>query len=135
MIEIRLDGAPKGKAAMSSRFGVRYLPAKTRDYMAALRMAGQDAMQIQDVKELLEGPLAVNVRAYLPIPTSWPKKKKAAAALGTTRPVTKPDVDNIAKMLDALTGVVWHDDRQIADLYIRKEYSDKPALAVTVSRL
>jgi Holliday junction resolvase RusA-like endonuclease len=134
MIQIHLAGAPKGKAAMSSRNGVRYLPSSTRDYMTALRLAAQEAMITHGLEELLQGPIAVVVRADLPVPDSWSKKKKGLALDGTMRPTAKPDADNIAKMMDAFNGVVWHDDKQIAELYIRKDYSEKPGLTVTVSR-
>jgi Holliday junction resolvase RusA-like endonuclease len=102
--------------------------------MTALRLAAQEAMITHGLEELLQGPIAVVVRADLPVPDSWSKKKKGLALDGTMRPTAKPDADNIAKMMDAFNGVVWHDDKQIAELYIRKDYSEKPGLTVTVSR-
>lgn len=51
----------------------------------------------------LEGPLAVKIALW------WPDRRKH-------------DVDNIKVMLDSLTGIVWLDDGQIADLHITKGY-------------
>jgi hypothetical protein len=35
---------------------------------------------------------------------------------------TKPDVENLAKaLLDALTGILWVDDGQVAELVLRKK--------------
>jgi Holliday junction resolvase RusA-like endonuclease len=50
------------------------------------------------------------------------------------RPVTKPDVDNLAKsVLDAINGVAYKDDNQIVDLVARKVYADIPFVKVFVS--
>jgi Holliday junction resolvase RusA-like endonuclease len=40
-----------------------------------------------------------------------------------TMPVTRPDVDNLGKLLlDALNGFLFHDDKQIVSIYFRKRY-------------
>ncbi|MAK64331.1 MAG: hypothetical protein CMF75_06240 [Maricaulis sp.] len=42
------------------------------------------------------------------------------------------DVDNVAKaVLDALTGVVFHDDSQVERLLVTKVEGDRPRIAVT----
>lgn len=61
----------------------------------------------------LDGELAVAVRIVATRPKSTI----------LTRP--KPDVDNFAKaVLDACNGIVWHDDDQVVDLHIIKQWSD-----------
>ena len=41
------------------------------------------------------------------------------------------DVDNVAKAcLDALTGVIWHDDRQVAHLTVDKIAADSNAITL-----
>jgi len=41
------------------------------------------------------------------------------------------DVDNVAKaVLDALTGVVFHDDSQVVKLYVEKIDGDRPRITV-----
>jgi Holliday junction resolvase RusA-like endonuclease len=92
-------------------------------------MAAQDVM---DGRSPIEGPLKVCVFASFPIPASWPKKRRAAALAGTARPTTKPDADNLLKILDALNQVVWRDDSQIVDGFVRKLYSETPELVITV---
>jgi Holliday junction resolvase RusA-like endonuclease len=60
------------------------------------------------------GPLLLGVRAYLPIPKSFSKKKKAQALANELRPTTKPDLDNLIKHLkDVCKGIFWEDDKQI----------------------
>lgn len=45
------------------------------------------------------------------------------------------DIDNAAKLiLDALTGVVWDDDSQVSELYVRRVRTDKAGTWVRVRR-
>jgi Holliday junction resolvase RusA-like endonuclease len=76
----------------------------------------------------LQGPLYVKVAAFMPIPKSLSKSKTAAAINGALHPQTKPDVDNFAKVIDALNGIAWHDDSQVVHLVVSKHYSDRPRL-------
>lgn len=57
----------------------------------------------------LEGPVAVTVDIYRPLPKGRPKR--VASEPDTAR----PDADNILKaVMDALNGVAYHDDSQVA---------------------
>jgi Holliday junction resolvase RusA-like endonuclease len=57
-------------------------------------------------------------------------------AAGEILPVVKPDLDNVAKLiLDALNGVAWHDDNQIARLTISKVYGKKPHTDVEIETI
>ncbi len=41
------------------------------------------------------------------------------------------DADNVAKAcLDALTGIVWRDDRQVVQLKIEKTFGETPAITI-----
>lgn len=84
-------------------------------------------------REQLQGAIGVSIRAFMPMPQAMAKSKaKSAAALaGTIRPLTKPDVDNFAKVIDALNGIVWRDDNQVVDLAVSKFYSDRPRLELS----
>lgn len=63
----------------------------------------------------LTGAVAVFASFYLPRPKSLPAKYHA--------PVSKPDVDKLARaLLDALTGVAWVDDSQVIHLSVSKHY-------------
>ncbi len=131
MIEIRIDGQPvgKGRPRFSRVSGTVYTPEKTARYEERLAWAAQSVMA---GRPLLTGTLMVDIHAYLEIPKSMIKKHRVEALAGNSRPGKKPDADNIAKMLDALNRVVWIDDSQIVDLTVRKFYSDRPRLEITV---
>lgn len=130
-ITIELAGEPRGKGR--PRFvratGRAYTPADTARYESHLRLAAQDAMA---GRPPLEGPLRVAIVARLPIPESWSRKKRDQARLGMLMPTVKPDADNLVKMIDALNEIVWRDDKQAVDVHVRKVYSDRPALVITV---
>jgi Holliday junction resolvase RusA-like endonuclease len=130
-IVITLAGEPRGKGR--PRFvrstGVAFTPAPTRNYEAALRIAGQQAMA---GRPPVEGPLAVNVEATFTVPASWSRRKRTDALAGAVRPTGRPDADNLVKMLDGLNKLVWHDDAQITDLAMVKRYGEVPGLRVEV---
>jgi len=65
-----------------------------------------------------------------------PKSHRNKGGLKTTAPLLpREDVDNLAKaVLDALTGVAWHDDKQVASLHIVKSYGTAGATEVTIAK-
>lgn len=69
-------------------------------------------------------PLQVRIEFYMQHPKSFTKKKIQAIEDGLLKHTVKPDLDNLTKaLLDALNDIAWHDDAQIVDLQIRKEYT------------
>ncbi len=83
--------------------------------------------------EPLTGPLEVKIDAYLPVPQSWPKWKKAAALSGEIRPEKKPDIDNIIKgLLDCSNEILFEDDRQVVSIMARKFYSMDPRVEMGI---
>lgn len=132
-VDIELCGKPEGKGRPRfARSGHAFTPANTRTYEANLKYSAQEAMA---GRPPIDGPVRVRVEALFPIPKSWSKKKQAEAMAGNVWPTCKPDWENVAKMLDAFNEVVWRDDAQVVEGVIRKVYSDRPALRVTVSAI
>lgn len=80
-----------------------------------------------------EKPVTLRIIArYLP-PKSVSKKRKLDMLEGRELPLKKPDMDNIVKVVaDALNGVAYHDDTQIALVQAKKCYSAVEGLDVTV---
>jgi Holliday junction resolvase RusA-like endonuclease len=130
---IELPGEPRGKGRprFARRTGHAFTPQKTASYEACLR---HEAALAMSGRLPLKGALAVQIGAYFGVPTSWGAKKRAAALAGEIRPTKRPDADNICKMLDGLSGIVFGDDAQIVSAIIEKHYSDRPRLRVEVAR-
>lgn len=133
-----IDGAPVAKGrprfARMGR-GIRtYTPPRTEAYEALVRTAARSAM---GTMHPLGGPLHVSVEAVMPIPVSWSKKKREAAADGGGVPhVKRPDVDNIAKaVLDGLNGIAFEDDAQIINLKAFKRYGEVPRVHVMIEEV
>jgi Holliday junction resolvase RusA-like endonuclease len=130
-IVIELPGIPRGKARPRfTRGGIAFTPQATRNYETQLAWAAQVAMRGH---KPLEGPLQLLVRACMPIPRSWSAKRQRLAAANEIKPTTKPDADNLIKMVDGLNGIVWRDDSQVVDCRIIKLYSERPRLVLTIT--
>ncbi len=129
---LEVPGVPvaKGRPRMT-KAGHTYTPMRTRNYEADLRVLAKQRMRgVQP----MEGPLQVEIIAYMPMPQSWPKWKRSLVTEHGVfiRHTTKPDIDNLGKIIDGLNGVVWADDSQICDLTVRKRYSLEPRLVIVV---
>lgn len=134
----RVNGTPRGKARPRfTKHGRAYTPQSTRQYEAEIRDAAlQAATRYRWVKT--DEPLRVYVCAWFAVPQSFNKEKRAAAESGDLYPTKKPDADNIAKCLDALNDVLWHDDKQVVECTVRKRYCMSgyaPHLTVFVERM
>lgn len=81
------------------------------------------------------GPVRLAFTAFMPIPASASKKRRAAMRAGEIGHTVKPDVDNLSKqLLDAMTRLrFWSDDRQVVELVARKRYDECPRWVVEVS--
>ena len=66
------------------------------------------------------GALKVTIYAVFTVPAKWTVEKKKLARRNEIAPENKPDCDNIAKaILDALNGVAYKDDSQVAELVVK----------------
>lgn len=73
------------------------------------------------------------VRFYLQTPKSYSKKDTILAELGVIRPIKKPDIDNLDKLLyDALTKILYTDDACIVTSNTAKYYSCKPRAEIEI---
>ena len=132
MVKFKIDGEPVGKARhryVRQGNGVRsYTPEKTVWYEELVKTSYLE--QVKD-QQMLEGPLNAKITAFFKIPKRTTKRDTLKMIKGEIIPTKKPDLDNIAKtVLDALNGVAFHDDKQIATLFVEKYYSDAPRVEV-----
>jgi len=133
LVQFTVAGKPmaKGRVRFSGK-GHAYTPGKTVAYEGQLAFAAQQAM---NGRPPAEGAVAVTLEVHIPVAASWAAKKRQAAIAGTLRPTGRPDLDNFAKMLDALNLIVWNDDSHIVELCVFKRYSLNPQMAVTVDTI
>jgi len=133
---ISIPGQPvaKGRARFTTvgGFARAYTPAHTRDYETVVREAARKAMAEEAIMGFRDA-VSVEITAYIAIPASWSKKKRALAAFNEIKVVSRPDLDNYIKAaLDGMNGVVFNDDSQIVHLIAAKKYDTNPRLVITV---
>lgn len=135
MVEFTVPGLHGKDRPRITRTGHAYTPEATKAYEERIRWAWRGATQGK--LPPLEGPVAVTLKAYHPIPQSTPKAKRARMLSGELRPVVKPDVDNVVKIaLDALNGLAYIDDKQVVALAAEKHYTEGgAALAIRVEEV
>jgi len=127
----RVSGKGRPKFARRGNFVTAYTPEKTRTMESVVRDFASQAMR---GKELIVGPVSLEICALLHPAESWSKKRKAAAKWVTG----KPDCDNIVKLCgDSLNGIVWKDDSQISLLSFSRRYvqSGPEEVRITVTSL
>lgn len=126
-------GRPRAFQTRGPRRTIRmHTPEKTRNYEQTIALAGREAMQGRDP---LGGPVSIQLSIFMPIPASWSKSKREAAAAGGVMPITKPDASNVLKAVeDALNGIAYIDDSQIIDARISKRYSHEPRIEIAISQ-
>lgn len=109
------DPVPWGRAGVDTRGGKarHYTPTKTLNFELAVRVAAQNAGVLP-----IEGPVKLTILTEW----AWPKSKERK-----TKPRnwewrgSGPDADNVAKaVMDALNGIAYKDDRQVAKLIVTK---------------
>jgi Holliday junction resolvase RusA-like endonuclease len=137
-----LSGVPIGQGRVRSRLVrpddprkpefIQHYPAPASiQYQRAIAKVARIAM---GPRPLLQGALKLVIVAVFPVPPSWPAAERKAALAGYIRHAVRPDADNIGKaVMDALKGIAWKDDTQVADLVVAKWYGPPPQLGIEVS--
>lgn len=133
-----VESKPQGKARARTFYDKRadkmrsVTPEKTKSYEDLIRWS----YKADGGKYMGESLVRVEIQAFYPIPKSWSKKKRYEATFEKIRPTTKPDCDNIIKVvLDALNGVAYYDDKQVVSTACEKYYGETGYLKVTVEEI
>lgn len=104
-------------------------PKETLNYENLVRWTYSNTPNSQ----ILEGALRMDVIAYYSIPKSTSKKKRQQMIDGEILHTKRGDIDNVIKLIaDALNGIAYKDDGQIAEVYAKKMYSDNPRVEVSL---
>ncbi len=142
----RATGKGRPKFSTHGGFVRAYTPAKTRVFENSIKMSAIAAMGAAGLEPLNEA-LGVEMLAYIPIPESWSRKKRAAAIAGDIMPIGRPDFDNLAKLVDGINHyppqfagdkakrpIIWQDDANIVSAAVMKFYHEQPRLVIRVYR-
>ncbi|MDI2595004.1 RusA family crossover junction endodeoxyribonuclease [Pseudomonas sp. 681] len=129
-----VPGEPQGKGRARigkvGNFARMYTPAKTVAYEGLVALAAQDVMQ---GRELIDGPVLIELRIVHSVPQSKSKKWKAQALAGEIPCMKKPDTDNVLKAIcDACNGVVFKDDVQATDGMFKRRWGETPGVHVRI---
>lgn len=126
-----IEPAPQLRPRASARGGrVRvYDPPKVKNFKNLLRSLAVK----QYSRPPLIGPLSVTLTFYRPVQKSISKTERERRLSNESKPVVKPDTDNYIKAtLDALNGVLWHDDSQIVKIEAEKRYGETGKIVISV---
>ena len=131
-IEFTVPGNPIPKGRPRLGRGHTYTPKRTAEAENVVRSVAQ----LHEVIPIV-GPIMLCLDFFCPIPKAWAKAKIQSAMLGTIRPTTGADADNLGKLiLDALQGEgegsCFHNDAQIVELICRKWFSVEPRTVVKI---
>jgi Holliday junction resolvase RusA-like endonuclease len=105
---------PKGFVARVSEYGT-----------LARNKAGQGLFQV---------PVILVVGIVRAMPKGWSKKKKMAM-FGTYSPTTPDTVNIVAAVADGLNGILYEDDRQVANITAYKVWGAEHNTEITVRPL
>lgn len=126
------EAVGKGRPRVSTIGGHArmFTPQKTANYESLIAMAAQAAMQGRD---LIIGPVMVEMKIFVSVAASWSKKKTAEALQGLVMPTKKPDADNVLKAIcDGINGIVFKDDVQVVNVSMSKRFGETPGVLVRV---
>jgi Holliday junction resolvase RusA-like endonuclease len=86
--------------------------------------------------DLWDGPICLRLTFFVIRPNGHYRSGKNAHLLRDSaprRPTGKPDLLKLARGVeDALTGIIWKDDAQICEEYLRKEYGSHPGCRIEI---
>ena len=93
---------------------------------------------IQEVSEMMDGPLRVRMEFVVPRPKGHygsGKNENVLKSNAPAFPTSRPDVLKLGRNSeDALTGIVWRDDSQIVTEYLSKRYGSQAGVLITITQ-
>lgn len=104
---------------------------RSKDWKALVSHAAADS----HAGEPLDGPVRLEIEFTMP----RPKNHYTTRGLRQSAPEHHTKAPDATKLLrsteDALTGICWHDDAQVAVQVVSKRYGDTPGASIRVEQL
>lgn len=138
-ITFEVPGNPQGKgrarAFRRGNFIGHYTPENTANYENLIKVCYIKAVE-KLAQKMTEKPLKISITAVFDIPQSYSRTKAQQALEGQTKPSKKPDCDNIGKVVaDALNQIAYPDDKNIVEMFIKKQYGKEPKLIIEIEEV
>ena len=135
MISITIEGTARPQGSKRHVGGGRMI--ESSKHVAAwrewVRLKASQAMT-ESREEILSGPLAISILFLF----DRPKKHSTTKGLRPEAPnyhTSKPDVDKLLRaVLDAMTGVVFTDDSQVASVSCLKKYGRAAMTEIEITK-
>ena len=142
-ITFKVEGKVKGKGrpkfANRGKFVKAYTPIDTVNYEQWIRLAYQQACSGQDTGgwEKSYNSLKMILDIHIARPKAhYNSKGEVFPRHEFKYPTTKPDIDNIIKVIaDSLNTIAYHDDSQIVVITAHKYYKEEDSVTVTLMEI
>lgn len=117
----------------SSKFSKVFYVSKKIDYNKLFK---QFMDECSELKHVITTPCEMLTETYFDIPTQMSKVEKILSEIGLIHHVSKPDWDNLGKTYsDMIQKHCILEDSLIYDGRVRKSYSSKPRVVITIKYL
>lgn len=128
-----VSGKPRGKGRPRfTRTGHAYTDEATREYEERIRWIYKSQPHACFYPK--GTAVTVHISVCMPVPASWPRKRREDACNGYEIPQAKPDIDNVIKaVLDALNGLAWADDTQVAAVIATRRFVPKGVEGIQIT--
>lgn len=137
-MKFEVPGKPQGKqrvrVCVRGGYAKAYTPEETASYENLIMLSFKASNESYLIPR--GTPVRIRIDAIYAVPKSFSKKRTNEALNGNLKPLTKPDIDNVAKVVcDALNGVAYDDDSQVVEIVATKIYGNVPKLVVNIESL
>lgn len=117
-------------------YGLAIKGREEQAYQGDIAKFARQAKEAAGLHDLIRGGVRLSVIAYLVVPPSYRPSRRADCLAGRILPAVKPDFDRILNSVgDALTGVLWVDDKQVVAGSCLKVWAEVGSLYVRVQAL
>jgi len=120
-----------GRAIIVDSSGV-----KGKTWRLAVQYACMEMMRINGIEKFEKGALCLSVSFNMPRPKHHFNSKGATKQTSPLWHTSKPDATKMLRAVeDALNGILWNDDSNIATQSVRKWYAINPGAEITVKEI
>ena len=132
MITFTIPGKPESWQRANRNGKRTFDTSKNKSAKQTIGKAGLAAMV---GRKPIQGPVRLKLAFMFDWPASYTKTRRWAC-YGNMKD-TKPDIDNLAKMvMDGLNGIAWNDDAQVCEIHATKFFSQQETCTrVTIESL